>query len=211
MSYENAPATKMLAAYCACCARPLVDAESVETGMGPVCRKSHGYARGQAEPDWKAVIAATDGLVALRELFPDTMSTLERAHACDAAWRLGGLETRRVANLIVHRIACAQEGPFVHQLTSALAALGYTKLAARITKRLAAVTIERVGGCLVVRTPYREEAVAIMRAVPGRRWSPPEHPKANVYPESSAKLVRDALRRAFPGVTASGPLGLFVI
>jgi len=42
-TYENAPATKMLATYCACCSRPLVDAISVETGIGPECRKKHGY------------------------------------------------------------------------------------------------------------------------------------------------------------------------
>lgn len=41
--YENAPATKMLASNCACCSRPLVDAKSVECGVGPECRKRHGY------------------------------------------------------------------------------------------------------------------------------------------------------------------------
>lgn len=38
MSYENAPATYMLATHCAFCGRPLVDAQSVETGVGPICR-----------------------------------------------------------------------------------------------------------------------------------------------------------------------------
>jgi len=42
-SYENAPATVMLATSCACCSRPLVDAKSIETGMGPVCRRKHGF------------------------------------------------------------------------------------------------------------------------------------------------------------------------
>jgi hypothetical protein len=41
MSYENAPATKMLATHCAACGRPLVDAVSVETGLGPDCRKKY--------------------------------------------------------------------------------------------------------------------------------------------------------------------------
>lgn len=36
--YENAPATKMLATNCVCCGRPLVDARSVELGIGPECR-----------------------------------------------------------------------------------------------------------------------------------------------------------------------------
>jgi len=43
MGYENAPATKMLATHCACCGKDLLDAKSVEIGMGPVCRKKHGY------------------------------------------------------------------------------------------------------------------------------------------------------------------------
>ena len=42
MSYENAPATKMLATNCACCGRPLVDAKSVECGIGPDCREKYG-------------------------------------------------------------------------------------------------------------------------------------------------------------------------
>jgi len=33
----------MLATHCAVCSRPLVDAASVEAGMGPDCRDRHGY------------------------------------------------------------------------------------------------------------------------------------------------------------------------
>ena len=43
MSYENAPATTMLATHCAICNRPLVDSVSVETGIGPICREDRGY------------------------------------------------------------------------------------------------------------------------------------------------------------------------
>ena len=43
MSYENAPATKLLATDCICCGRPLVDATSVELGIGPVCRTKYGF------------------------------------------------------------------------------------------------------------------------------------------------------------------------
>lgn len=38
MSYENAPQTQLVATHCAACGRPLVDAVSVEVGMGPDCR-----------------------------------------------------------------------------------------------------------------------------------------------------------------------------
>jgi len=41
--YENAPATQMIATNCACCGKALVDAISVQTGVGPECRKRHGY------------------------------------------------------------------------------------------------------------------------------------------------------------------------
>ena len=40
--YAAAPACGMLAANCAVCGRPLLDARSVETGIGPDCRRKHG-------------------------------------------------------------------------------------------------------------------------------------------------------------------------
>ena len=40
-TYENAPATKMLSSNCVCCGRPLVDAISIECGIGPECRKGN--------------------------------------------------------------------------------------------------------------------------------------------------------------------------
>lgn len=51
MSYENATATKLLATNCVCCGRPLVDALSVELGMGPECRKD--YDAGMADESRK--------------------------------------------------------------------------------------------------------------------------------------------------------------
>lgn len=41
-TYANAPATVLLATACACCGRALVDAVSVETGIGPDCREKYG-------------------------------------------------------------------------------------------------------------------------------------------------------------------------
>ena len=45
MSYEDAAATKMLAVKCCVCSKPLLDANSVEAGMGPTCRERYlaGY------------------------------------------------------------------------------------------------------------------------------------------------------------------------
>lgn len=47
--YENAPACEMLATHCAACARPLVDAVSVEANMGPVCREKYGVVDGATD------------------------------------------------------------------------------------------------------------------------------------------------------------------
>ncbi len=43
MSYESAPATQFVATHCCACGRALVEADSVELGIGPICRKKYGY------------------------------------------------------------------------------------------------------------------------------------------------------------------------
>lgn len=69
MSYESAPATIMLATHCCCCGRPLVDAISVEMGIGPECRKGRtdGISKEQQEVCNKlthaAAVAAQEGQV----------------------------------------------------------------------------------------------------------------------------------------------------
>lgn len=51
MSYENAPATKMLATHCVVCRRPLLDAASVELGIGPECRNRSGVRAAQVSEE----------------------------------------------------------------------------------------------------------------------------------------------------------------
>lgn len=68
-TYENAPATKMLATNCVCCGRALVDAISVELGIGPECRE--GFNADLTDETRKianklvfeASLAATEGLI----------------------------------------------------------------------------------------------------------------------------------------------------
>lgn len=68
MSYESAPATKLLATHCICCGRPLLDSESVELGIGPVCREKHGYLVGIPEDDRTACnVLVHEGAVRAQE------------------------------------------------------------------------------------------------------------------------------------------------
>jgi hypothetical protein len=108
MSYEDAPATAMLATHCAVCGRPLVDAASVEAGIGPDCRRKHGYgeqiapeARAEANrlvhgiaverhartPDAAKIVKAIAdvhalGLVALARVLADRLATV-KIDGCD--------------------------------------------------------------------------------------------------------------------------------
>ena len=49
MSYIDSTVCKMLATHCVCCGRPLVDAVSVELGMGPECRKEYDAGLGEEQ------------------------------------------------------------------------------------------------------------------------------------------------------------------
>jgi hypothetical protein len=205
-TYENAPATKLLATHCACCSRVLLDAVSVETGVGPTCRKAHGYKEAQTAPDWTTVIQRSDGLVAVAELFP-----FGSPEASAAAYALGGLETRRVANLVVHRIAAEQSGPAVLQLVGVLRALGFARMADRIEERLVSVRIELDREEYVVHSPYSPEAADRFKALPrqGRRWEP----EAKVWRVSThyRTALFGILKASFPGAAAVGPKGAFTL
>lgn len=97
-TYENAPATKMLATQCACCAKPLVDAVSVEIGIGPDCRKKHGYnaALEAASEDARQQANALIHKIALVQKGDEAFK------ACEALRALG---FQTVADRVVARLA----------------------------------------------------------------------------------------------------------
>ena len=82
MSYENAPATDLLSTRCMACARPLLDAASVEAGMGPICRGKYGYSE---IPD-DARIAAN---ALIHEAAREETSTARRLEIADELDALG--------------------------------------------------------------------------------------------------------------------------
>lgn len=197
-NYEDAPSTKMIATDCACCGRPLRDAKSVETGMGPHCRAKHGYDEA-LEVDFLAVASAL-------------ASTLTEEHYVAMVKGVG--DARQAANKIVHHIACMGLGMHVAPFVAALRELGFVKLSDIMSKRLAEISIARTDSTVEVEAPFSEEFNHLVRQIPSRRWVKNEGRKGgrNVFSSTVPGVdarVFGALRKAFPGKAALGPKGLF--
>ena len=177
MSYENAPATKMLASNCAFCARPLVDSQSVETGVGPICRKKYMTA--------------------------DVVTPA----------------ARRIGNILINRIAKDQRGPDVVDALDKLKHYGFTKVVARIEKRIkrkrkAMVQLSYEGERLHLVTPWNGSLdfsawLSGMRKVGGMRYEGKGN--GNSFPKSERGAVYRLLCNFFPGFPATGPQGEFTI
>lgn len=75
MGYEQAPATRLVATRCGYCGRPLLEAESLKAGIGPVCRERIGYNRQLAPIVRERVNQLIYEVAALQEL-PEAASTI---------------------------------------------------------------------------------------------------------------------------------------
>lgn len=197
-TYLDDPATALLATDCAVCNRPLRDAVSVEAGIGPDCRKRHGYGQAQGEADWTAV----ESVLAAH---PDLAAVLA-AHRGDA---------HRLANVLVHRAACAHRDERAPH-AQAVGALGFTVLAAALARGAGEVVeVEPYDGRLAVKTPFNETFNALVRSLrigarwdreaPGRRRS-----GAWVVPADlpARRALLGALRQAFSGALLVSPKGV---
>ena len=181
MSYEDSPACKLLCSHCVCCGRALVDARSVEMGIGPECVKhidadatggiDEGTRKVANEYVFDAAIAAQEGRI-------------EDVMRCAATIEGMGLTT--LADKIRRRFKKA-------------------------AIRKAAITIELDGDYYKVKTPFRrgdkEAFIAAWRKVPGRRYKD----QANYVPVTQKAALWAILREFFGGKYARGPKGLFRI
>lgn len=192
-TYENAPATKLLATHCCCCGRPLVDAVSVEAGIGPDCREKYGYDEAQGPAD------IAKALVLVANVAVD---------GCEADLGMPA-DPHAAANWLVHRIACEQKGPRVLSYVNAVRALGYERLASKLEGRLAKVRIEAAHGRVVVHTPYNPDCIEAFRGVKGRKWE--KESKAWSFPAEFKAAVWEILKSYFAGCVGVGPKGLFQI
>jgi hypothetical protein len=181
MSYTEAVATKMLATNCVSCGRPLVDAVSVEVGMGPECRKDlfpesiDGEARKEANliVHQAAIAAQTGHAEKVMEL---AIKLVEMGFT-----ELGGKVARRFKNGVVRAEINAD------------------------------IVITVVGGNIQVKTPFRrgdkEAFIQAWRSIPGRRYN--RKMCLNEVPTEQRAALWMLLQRFFPGKWGNGPKGIF--
>jgi hypothetical protein len=98
MGYEDAAATKIMATHCCACGKPLVDAKSVEVGMGPTCRKKYGW--GMDVPE--AVRALANKMI--YRLACDVSQDTVTMESMDVADRLRDLGFDKIADIFQGRL-----------------------------------------------------------------------------------------------------------
>lgn len=192
MSYENAPSTRLIATSCACCGRPLRDADSVEAGVGPDCRKRYGYDLAQGPADFAAACAALE----LAGDDPDLTRLLDRDDAHSSA------------NRLAHAFAVHGDGRRHAAIASACVALGYAQLGAKLSDVAAEVRVEQVDGGFAVMAPYVEGAGSRWYRA-GGRWD--KAGKVWRFGQASRRALWSLLGELYPGRVAAGPRGLFII
>jgi hypothetical protein len=133
-----------------------VDSVSVETGVGPDCRKKYGYGEANGEPDWDTVMKVLDGWVPVSRINPT-------------------LSPREAANKLVYDIACDRDPGPMRSRVLAINALGFNVLAnclAHKTREAVTVTYERADDgiqWIVIQAPYSDGFNQAVRSVPGIR------------------------------------------
>lgn len=197
MSYEQAPATAFVATACACCGRALLDAISVEAGIGPDCRAKYGYGEAQGPADWTRAAVLLGGASGVQAIGGEALVD---------AW---AVDPQRAANILVRLIAGGRpvggERLPSHvggkgALVAALGSLGFAKLAHKLARRAFGVQVEDAGaGLLKVRAPYCEAFNDAIKRVPGQRWLAAE--KVRTVPASARAALWQAIRESYPAGT----------
>lgn len=198
-NYTDAPACKLLATTCCVCSRPLLDALSVELGIGPDCRKKYmGKLEGPAREQANKIVYQLALIVSGHK--PEDIEGLDQ-DAVQAAYALGG--TKAVGAILA---ATSAHGS---SLLEELRTLGFDKLADKFEAAWMPVRVAEVGEELRVEAPYNEAAVAAQREIKGRRWD--KLTKANYFPRSQKVAVWHMLTRFYAGYAGIGPKGAFVV
>ena len=186
ISYLDAPATALLDVRCACCGKALLDAVSVEVGIGPICRLNYLDDVDASDVDRKVanVLIHEAALVA---------TTASRQVEIGAA----------LVALGFVKVAARIEVRWTKRAEKELAA----------AQKSATIRIEALeDGFLSVETPYVPEFVNDLKAEinsADRRWNKAD--KRWEITRDAARGLWTVLRAHFAGSTGFGPKGAFEI
>jgi len=216
--WTTAPSTKMLAARCICCSHILRDAVSAETGVGPDCRKMHGYESAATPANWIDAVALMFEALTLNDAWHPAVAAFLRGQA--GLTSTGGApdspeqRARTAANALIHHAAANQGAVGLERIVAAIGALGFSQIARRIVANLNGVTVTEVevdGKTLYnIEAPYNEAFTAALRRIPGRYFD--RDAKANRAPVSARREVFAAILASHPaGTLVAGPRGVMVL
>ena len=191
MGYEDSAACKFISTTCVICGKELVDAVSVEAGVGPKCREKYGYGEQQVGAEKalsKVGVPLIDGRV-------------------DKLFRAS--KYRNASNVLLHFVAVSGAGT-TEGIRAAwvVRELGFITLSNKILRRLVRVTVEVDGDKLAVTSPFNEQFVTRSRDISGRKWDGSR--KATLFDDSPAnrRLLLPLLKTSYPGqfIRANGTL-----
>ncbi len=187
MTYENAPATKLLATHCCCCGRPLVDSISVERGIGPDCAKKYGYDEAQEPVD----------IVNYCNLMGEVPSTVLD----------GAFDSHKESNKLVHTIAL-QPKNHNQNLIMAIYYLGFKVLATKLAIKTSGIEVKKAGNgeFYHVFAPFSQDWLFNVRGIKGRKWNASN--KCWEIPVNQRISLWNALLATYPGSLVVGSNGI---
>lgn len=185
-SYESAPAVDLVATNCCVCGRPLLEAESLASGIGPICADKTGYGRAGLDP---AVRSEVNKLVYDLARFGKDVRAVERLA------RLRELGFSELVGRVEERLA------------------GLVEIRTRLVEGVTPAKVYVEFPSLESRDAF-DALVADLRRVPGRRWEEVSGVgKRNTFPRTreASAAFREVLERHFAGRVVSGLKGLYVV
>jgi len=187
MGYEQAPAVGLVATSCCVCGRTLLDAESLKSGIGPVCAEKVLAGR---EAFDAGVRAEVNRLVYELAAYGRDVRSIDR---------LGRLRELGFGELVLR---------IEERLQSLVEVRTYLVpdiYPARVYAEFPKLEDTAAFGALV----------ADLRGIPGRRWEDVAGVKGkrNTFPRTreASEAFRDLLGNHFPGRVVSGLKGLYVV